>query len=296
MTKLLSLIFATIFLFSCNKFEQNPSKNSIEVINDSDGYFKGIINLEEKDFLGTQSSITLTFNGNDVKREVSQRLFENVSYGMIYRRGKDSVEYYYTKDDKTWHTLIAKKDFQKWVTDLERPVVDSASIGSSTLIDNRPFGDIFKFFQSSAPNVTSSIVNSTLKNCTSVRLQTFLVPQNGVSSCNVWYSEDIKIRPEILEIIEHNQPTSIKTLALQVEYFSPKVSAKNTLDKVLDKVNKVLVKTGSKIHLNSVNYTNDVSVELPKNSVKVASKDFNIIVYPKVESSGSSDGGGSYDD
>ena len=295
-TQLLSLLFATIILVSCNKFKENTPKNSIEVVNDSEGYFKGIIKLEEKDWLGTESNITLIFNGDDVKREVTQRLFSNVSYGMIYRKGKDSVEYYYTKDDKTWHTLIAKKDFQKWVTKLERPVIDSTNIGSSTLIDNRPFGDIFKFFNSSATDVTSTIVNSTLKNCTSVRCQTFLVPQNGVSSCNVWYSEDIKIRPEILEIIEHNQPTSIKTLALQVEYFSPKVSTKNTLDKVLDKVNKVLVKTGNKIHLNSVNSTDNVSIELPKNSVKVASKDFNIIVHPKVESSGSSDGGGSYDD
>jgi hypothetical protein len=151
----------------------------------------------------------------------------------------------------------------------------------------RLFGSIFEFFDSSAINVSSSIVNSTLKNCTSVRCQTFLVPQSRVSSCNIWYSEDIKIRPEILGAIEHNQPKSIKNLGLQVEYFSPKVTAKNTLG-------KVLVKTGGKLHLNSVNSTDHVSVKLPKNSEKVSAKALGKIINPEVKSDGNS-GGGSYD-
>lgn len=291
--KFLALIFATIILVSCSKSEESTAKKSIKVNNDSKGFFKGIIILEEKDVLGTQSYITYTFNGNDVKREVSEKLLKTVSHGMIYKKGQDSVIYYYTKAYKTWHTSIAKNEFQKWVTDLETPVIDSTGILNSNFSVKRPFGTIFEPLDSSSPNVSSTVANSVLKNCTSVRCETFLVSGKGSYSCNVWYSDDIKIRPEILEMIEHNQPRSIKTLALQVNYFSPIISGGNTFEKVLDKVDKVLVKTRSKLQFNSINYTDKISVDLPQNSQKVSAKDLKMMIDPDVESSGHS---GGYDD
>lgn len=292
-TQLLSLIFSAIIIVSCNKSEETSRNKSIEVKNDSEGYFKGIIVLEEKDVLGTQSYITYTFNGNDVKREITEKLLKTVSHGMIYKKDQDSVIYYYTKANQTWHTLISKKEFQKWVTDLETPVIDSTVSLNSNFSVKRPFGTIFEPLDSSAANVSSTVVNSVLKNCTSVRCETFLVAAKGAYSCNVWYSEDIKIRPGILEIIEHNQPKSIKTLALQVNYFSPKISGGNTLEKILDKVDKVLVKTQSKLQFSSINYTDKISVDLPQNSQKVSAKDLKMMINPDVESSGHS---GGYDD
>lgn len=275
----------------CKKSEETTPKNQKEFRNDSDGYFKGIIKLEEKDMLGTHSDIVLTFNGNDVKREVTENLSKNISYGMIYRKGQDSVDYFYTKDQKSWHASIAKKDFQKWVQELETPIIESDDMGSSTLAGQRPFGIIFEFFDSSGSNVVSTITTSPLKNYSSVKCQTFLVPKD--KSCNVWYSDDIKIRPEILDIIEHNQPKSIKTLALQVEYFSPKSTGeKNTLDKVVDKMDKILVKMDKKIHLNSINSNDEISINLPKNSEKVSPTKLNEIMFPPVESDKSSSGGG----
>jgi hypothetical protein len=289
--KLSLLVFVSAMMISCQKAEQKAAGNASEFISDSEGYFKGIIKLEEKDVLGTHSDIVLTFNGNDVKREVTEKLFKNISYGMIYRKGQDSVDYFYTKDQKSWHTSIAKKDFQKWVQELEKPIVDPENIGSTSLAAQPPFGIIFQYFDSSGKNVVSTITSSPLKNYSAVKCQTFLVPDD--KSCNVWYSDAIKIRPEILEIIEHNQPKSIKTLALQVEYFSPKSSGeKNTLDKVFDKMNKVLVKTDKKIHLNDISSNNQISIELPKNSEKVSPHSLNEIIYPAEENDGNSSSGG----
>lgn len=289
--KFLVLIFASVTIISCKESKESTTGNVKESTVDSEGYFKGIIKLEEKDVLGTHSDIVLTFNGKDVKREVTEKLFKNISYGMIYRKGNDSVDYFYTKDQKSWHTSIAKKDFQKWVQELEKPIIDPENIGSTSLASQPPFGIIFQYFDSSGKNVVSTITSSPLKNYSAVKCQTFLVPDD--KSCNVWYSDAIRIRPEILEIIEHNQPKSIKTLALQVEYFSPKSSGeKNTLDKVFDKVNKVLVKTDKKIHLNDINSNNQISIDLPKNSEKVSPQSLNEIIYPAEESDGKSSGGG----
>lgn len=288
--KFFVLIFALITIISCKESKESTTGNASEFISDSEGYFKGIIKLEEKDVLGTHSDIVLTFNGNDVKREVTEKLFKNISYGMIYRKGNDSVDYFYTKDQKSWHTSIAKKDFQKWVLELEKPIIDPEN-GSTSFAVQPPFGIIFQYFDSSGKNVVSTITSSPLKNYSAVKCQTFLVPDD--KSCNVWYSDAIKVRPEILEIIEHNQPKSIKTLALQVEYFSPKSSGeKNTLDKVFDKVNKVLVKTDKKIHLNDISSNNQISIDLPKNSEKVSPQSLNEIIYPAEESDGKSSGGG----
>jgi len=277
-------------IISCKKTEQSTAGNLKEPFKDSEGYFKGIIKLEEKDVLGTHSDIVLTFNGNDVKREVTEKLFKNISYGMIYRKGNDSVDYFYTKDQKSWHTSIAKKDFQKWVQELEKPIIDPENMGTS-LTGQPPFGIIFQYFDSSGKNVVSTITSSPLKNYSTVKCETFLVPDD--KSCNVWYSDAIKIRPEILEIIEHNQPKSIKTLALQVEYFSPKSAGeKNALDKVFDKMNKVLVKTDKKIHLNDINSNHQASIDLPKNSEKVSPQSLNEIIYPAEQNEGKSSGGG----
>lgn len=119
----------------------------------------------------------------------------------------------------------------------------------------------------------------------------------GSKSCNVWYSDAIKVLPEILEIIEHNQPVFIKTLALQVQYFSPESAGeKNNVDKVVDKMNKVLVKTDYQIHLNEIKPSDKVSIDLPKKSLKVSSKEINNIIYPPGESSESSGGGDHHHD
>lgn len=96
--KFLVLIFASVTIISCKESKESAAENVKESVMDSEGYFKGIIKLEEKDVLGTHSDIVLTFNGNDVKREVTEKLFKNISYGMIYRKGNDSVDYFYTKD------------------------------------------------------------------------------------------------------------------------------------------------------------------------------------------------------
>lgn len=289
--KLSLLVIVLGIIVSCNKSENNTAGKTTELLNDSEGYFKGVIELEEKDMLGTHSDIVLIFNEGDVKREVTERLLKNISYGMIYRKKQDSVDYFYTKDQKSWYASIAKKDFRKWVQELEKPVIDSENIGNTSFAVQPPFGTIFKYFDSFGKGVVSTIASSPLKNYTSVKCQTFLVPDS--KSCNVWYSDAIKIRPDVLEIIEHNQPKSINTLALQVEYFSPESSnQKNTLDKVLDKVDKVLVKTDKKIYLSKINSSNKISIDLPKNSEKVSPQKLNEIIFPVEESSGSSSGGG----
>jgi len=82
-------------------------------------------------------------------------------------------------------------------------------------------------------------------------------------------------------------------LALQVEYFSPKSAGeKNALDKVFDKMNKVLVKTDKKIHLNDINSNHQASIDLPKNSEKVSPQSLNEIIYPAEQNEGKSSGGG----
>lgn len=279
--KLSLLVLVSIMIISCQKAEQKPAGIVSEFTTDSEGYFKGVIKLQEKDMLGTYSDIVLTFNGDDVRREVTEKMFKNISYGMIYKRGKDSVYYFYTKDQKSWYTSIMKHDFQQWVEKLEKPTVDSENPGSTTLSAQPPFGVIFEYFNTS--DAIPSVKISPLKNYSSVKCQTFLVPES--KSCNVWYSDAIKIRPEIMEIIERNQPVSIKTLALQVEYFSPKSTGeKNTLDKAVDKMNKVLVKTDHKIHLDEIRSNSKVLIDLPVNSVKISPQKMNDMINPPVES------------
>ena len=278
--QLLSLLFATIILVSCNKSEQNPSKNSIAGASDSEGFFKGIIKLEEESLI-EKSYITLTFSGNDVKRETKKNGLDNISYGMIYRKGNDSVEYYYTKEGKTWHTLIEKKDFQKWVQILERPTIKNPEQFDRSFAVEEPFGTIFQPTGISGEYVLLNTFEAKLKDLPSVKSQTFILPDK-LASCQVWYSEDLKIRPEILEMIEYNQPKSIKTLALQVQYFAKDGNgeAKNTVEKVFEKINKVTVKLEKKLNTKSINSTDNISIDLPANSEKTSLEKLDNIINP----------------
>lgn len=139
------LLFVITLMFSCQKEEQKPAGSVSEFINDSEGYFKGVVRLQEKDMFVTYSDIVLTFNGNDVKREVTEKLYKNISYGMIYRKGKDSVNYFYTKRSKILVYSNCEKRLPEWIQELEKQIVDSENMGSTTLSSKPPFGVIFEY-------------------------------------------------------------------------------------------------------------------------------------------------------
>ena len=272
---------------SCDKFSKNSTPSNTEITNDEEGFFKGKILLFEKDLFGVSSEITYTFNGGDVQREVSEAS-GNIIYGMIYQKSNDSVVYYYSKDQQSWHVSFSKDDFNKWVTTLEKPNLNHNEI-YNTFSAPEPFGTIFQPFEEVTTLLSTSECD--LQNYGKGKCQTFLVPFN--STCVVGYSEKIKIRPEILSVIEYNQPKSISTLALSVNFIesTPKKGG-NIAEKVLEKADKVFVKIKGKIEFNKIDNTLDLSMNIPKNSKKLSASELDDIINPPSESSG----GGSHHD
>lgn len=267
----------------CKKVEKTFDESKLEIVNDEDGYFKGKIVLYEKDLFGITSNVTYTFNGNDVQREVKEK-GTGITYGMIYQQKQDSVLYYYTNKEGSWYTSLPQKDFKNWVQSLERPVINSQGFDDELYVPE-PFGTIFSPFNENTSLLTT--LDCKIKNYGMGKCQTFSVPYHAI--CTVSYSEKIKIRPEILNVIEYNQPKSIPTLALQVKFEQPKAKQDGGfVDKVSEKINKVAVKIEKSIEFNKTDTTSDITISLPKNSKKKSGIELRNIINPPSDSKGGS--------
>lgn len=269
-------VFILFTMLHCAKSEEKSKDISVNRTSATNTYFKGIIKLDEKDVLGVNSRITITLNGDDVKREVQES--QATVYGMIYKKGQDSVLYYYKKDGQYYHTAIYKQDFILWVSLLKTPQINS-SLGDISGAFKKPFGTIFIPFDSSENHILLNSTRANLKNYGSATFNTYAIGKDLLA--NVWYSDSIKIRPEILKLLEYNQPKSIATLALQVIYVAPDNSGTSEIsDKVLEKLNKITVKLESNSYFNSINNTADISIELPTNSKRIKPDQMDDLINP----------------
>ncbi|MFC6267112.1 hypothetical protein [Frigoriflavimonas asaccharolytica] len=273
-----------ITFLSCEKQEeQKTAILSGNLENSNDDYFKGVIILEENGLISSKSKIKIILNGNDVQRDVSTSNNEN--YGLIYKRGQDSVVYYYKKDEKYYHTAIPKEDFQKWADSLIKPKLSASDYRYSSSL-KEPFGTIFSPFEHRSESILLKTFQANLKNYGIAKCQTFLIGKDLI--CNVIYSESIKVRPEILSLIEYHQPKSIPTLALEVLYTTPE--SKNSADlpdKILNKLIKVSTKLENKMIFKSINNLSGNTIELPKNSIKISIDEMSDIIIPPNTSNGS---------
>lgn len=272
------MICTAISLNSCSKTKDDLSESP--TIPTTNEYFKGIIVLDKKDGFGQKSVITLNLTGDAVKREVNESA-NKISYGMIYKMDEDSVLYYYTKEMKTSHVAIPKKDFEDWINFLEEPTYKLKEYGSISSSLIAPFGIIFMPFDNYAENISLSTIDFDLKKYGMAKSQTFLLGNRML--CNVGYSEDIKIRPEILTLLEHRQPKTIPSIALTVFYSSPKSPGnKSITEEIGETMQKVSAKMEDQLNLNKVSSTNKVSIDLPPNSKRVKLQQLNGIINPPI--------------
>lgn len=109
-------------LTSCDKLNKSNEKSDVTITNSSKEYFEGIIKFEETNVVESFSKISITLKDEGVQCEVVSKFnIDNENYGMLYKKGDDSVYYYFSKKEKSYYTLIPKKDFKNWVLSLEKP-------------------------------------------------------------------------------------------------------------------------------------------------------------------------------
>lgn len=275
-------VFILFTMLHCAKNEEKSKDISVNRSSATNTYFKGVIKLDEKDVLGVNSRITITLNGDDVKREVQES--QATVYGMIYKKDEDSVLYYYKKENQFFHTAIFKKDFKVWVSKLEKPQTTTETWNESASL-KEPFGTIFLPFESYLDIILLNTTKVDLKNYGSASMNTYTVGTDLIA--NVWYSEAIKVRPQILQLLEYNQPTTITTLPLQVFYVSPKNKVSSDLSgKILSKLNRVTVKLKRNSQFNSINTTENIEIELPLNSKKISILEMGNMISPPDVSNG----------
>ena len=95
--------------------------------------------------------------------------------------------------------------------------------------------------------------------------------------------------------MEHSQPATIKTLALEVKYFVPGGGVgKNLGEKVLREIDKAGVKLETNMKLKEITQTEKVSFDVPKNSKRVSAEKMSELIYPP-NPAGESKGGSSHD-
>lgn len=294
MKKIVFTFIVIMTFVSClNKENSANTENIRNKTTKQDKYFKGIIHFKET-YHGisekiNKNLITITIDGESVKREVKNYSFGILdnTVGMVYKANSDSVFYYHTKKDKTHAVKIVKADYLNWVANK-----NFKSDSPDLIIDNywiSPFGEIFAPLTDKANidiKIAKNITLLGLKNC---ELMSMLFDKN--KTCSVIYSNEIKLAPGILELIEYNQPNNLKTIALSVKY--------NLIEKSLSSFDK-LVNKPLKIRKPSLDYNGHENqekpiIELPKNTIILTPDNFNAIINPpSAESSGS--GGGHHHD
>ena len=287
LTYVLNFSFLILFLLiGCKKeVEQKPILQS--EIKNSNTYFKGIIKLEEVDFFGKRASVTLTFNGDDVKREV-QDYGQKIIYGMIYKRNQDSISYYYQNKEFSYYTVIPKDKFKTWVRDLQKPSFIGLDTKQSRAVLPEPFGTVFSTFGSSNKNSLVKTTKANFKNFGLFNIQTYYLDNGYV--CNVWYYENFKIHQEILEAIEHNIPNTLHSLPLKVKYSAPKIESKGTFaEELKEKTNKIFVKIEKNIELKEFAPSENTIVELPSKFKRITVEEMSNLVSPPEDNNNKKD-------
>ena len=219
------LLVPLSLLLACSSATDEPAAITITPAAKSakaaKGSFIGTIRLLEERFGSNTDYVTITLDGPRLRREVRPGGFADSTnrYGVIADLRTDSVLYFVQDAKRNIHCRLSRTEY------LERVAANNPIVPS---LDERPYSFVFSPLPAAIGALGQELkpgVNlDKLPDCHTVL---FLLADK--TRCTATYSGQVRVPPSVLACIEHNAPSTLPTLALAVNYTTPRSTTKYKL-------------------------------------------------------------------
>lgn len=220
-----ALLATLSLLLACSSASDEPATITITPAANSakaaKGSFVGTIRLLEKRPHDNPDYVIITLDGPRLRREVRPGGFADSTdrYGIIADLRTDSVIYFVQDAERNVHCRLARAEY------LERVAANDAVLPS---LYHRPYSSVFAPLPTAIGSLRQEVkLGVKLGKVPDCHTVLFLLADQ--TRCTATYSAQVRVPAPVLAYIEHNAPSAIPTLALAVDYTTPRPTGKYEL-------------------------------------------------------------------